>query len=132
MRGYIKIILIGILLFAWPRVWAGVITYDFEGFPDGTVLSNQFAGLQFTNASVWTAGLTLNELSFPPHSWNECRGGCRGTDHDSVQFADPERLGVLYLFVGLNPQRVRCAESAGGNFGLSLQFKLRFFGASSE
>jgi hypothetical protein len=47
--------------------FAGTIL-DFEGFPDSTVLATQYAGLTFTNATVITAGISLDELEFPPHS----------------------------------------------------------------
>jgi|SRR6185437_6914846 len=47
---------------------AGTITLDFEGFPDGTVLTNQYPGVTFTNTTVITAGISLNEFEFPPHS----------------------------------------------------------------
>ena len=42
--------------------------YDFEGFADNTNLVNQIAGITFSNATVFTAGLSLNEISFPPSS----------------------------------------------------------------
>ena len=41
---------------------------DFEGLPSGTMLTNQLAGLTFTNSVVLTAGVSLNEFDFPPHS----------------------------------------------------------------
>jgi hypothetical protein len=47
---------------------AGSITLDFEGFPDSTILTTQYAGLTFTNAIILTAGISLNEFEFPPHS----------------------------------------------------------------
>lgn len=47
---------------------ASTTTVDFESFSDDTVLTNQIAGLTFTNTHVWSAGLSLNELEFPPHS----------------------------------------------------------------
>lgn len=39
----------------------------FEGFADSTALTNQIPGLTFTNATVLTAGVSLNEIDFPPH-----------------------------------------------------------------
>lgn len=42
--------------------------YDFEGFADNTNLVNQIAGINFSNATVFTAGVSLNEISFPPKS----------------------------------------------------------------
>ena len=47
---------------------AGNITIDFESFADGDVLTNQISGLTFTNTVVMTAGISLNEIDFPPHS----------------------------------------------------------------
>lgn len=41
---------------------------DFEGFPDSTSLTTQYSGLTFTNATIITTGISLNEFEFPPHS----------------------------------------------------------------
>jgi hypothetical protein len=43
-------------------------TVTFEQFNDGDRLTNQVAGLTFSSAAVLTAGISLNELEFPPHS----------------------------------------------------------------
>jgi hypothetical protein len=40
----------------------------FEGYADSTILTNQYTGAIFSNAIILTAGITLNELEFPPHS----------------------------------------------------------------
>lgn len=62
------------LLFSHKPVRAGTITLDFETFPDGTSISDstslttQFPGLTFTNTTVLTAGISLNEFELPPHS----------------------------------------------------------------
>ncbi len=50
-----------------PSAFADLII-NFEGFPDSTPLANQYPGLSFTNATILTAGISLNELEFPPHS----------------------------------------------------------------
>src|ERR1017187_4797160 len=47
---------------------AGPGTLDFEGFPDGTVLTAQYSGLTFGNTVVLTAGISLNEFEFPTTS----------------------------------------------------------------
>ncbi|MDQ1813038.1 PEP-CTERM sorting domain-containing protein [Massilia sp. CCM 9210] len=47
---------------------AGPVVYDFDRFADGTVLSSQYAGLSFSQATVLLAGASLNELAFPPRS----------------------------------------------------------------
>jgi len=60
-------LLLGMLLFpALGR--AGVTTLDFEAFGDSTSLTNQYGGFLFSNAAISTAGLSLNDLEFPPHS----------------------------------------------------------------
>ena len=52
------------------RVSADSTTITFEGLADGTDISSTYApqGVTFTNAVVLTAGESLNELEFPPHS----------------------------------------------------------------
>lgn len=47
---------------------AGALTFNFEGFPDRTILTVQYAGIAFTNGIILSAGVTLNEFEFPPHS----------------------------------------------------------------
>jgi hypothetical protein len=44
------------------------MTIDFEGVVDLTPITNQYAGLVFSNATVISAGVSLNEFEFPPHS----------------------------------------------------------------
>lgn len=48
----------------------GAISIDFESLGDSESVTNQFSGLgvTFTNATVLTAGISLNEIEFPPHS----------------------------------------------------------------
>jgi hypothetical protein len=41
---------------------------DFEGFADGDALTSEIPGLIFSDATVLTAGVSLNETDFPPHS----------------------------------------------------------------
>lgn len=47
---------------------ADITAIDFEGFPDSTSLTTQYPGLTFANATVISAGISLNEFEFPPHS----------------------------------------------------------------
>ena len=66
---------------------ADITTIDFEGFPDGTSLTTQYPGLTFSNATIITAGISLNEFEFPPHS-----GSNAAFDDDgpiSIAFASP-------------------------------------------
>jgi hypothetical protein len=57
--------LLTLLLFTNATI-AGVI--DFENLPDGAIVGAQYPGVTFTNATVLTAGISLNEFEFPPHS----------------------------------------------------------------
>lgn len=47
---------------------ASTIVINFEGLSDSTILTNQYAGVIFSNAIILTAGISLNEFEFPPHS----------------------------------------------------------------
>lgn len=44
------------------------VVFGFDGFSDGTSMSNQYAGLQFSYATVLHTGASLNDSAFPPHS----------------------------------------------------------------
>lgn len=55
-----------LILFATPAARADVIT--FEGLSDGTPVTTQYTNVLFSNATAITAGASLNELEFPPHS----------------------------------------------------------------
>jgi hypothetical protein len=57
-----------LVFFPHQLLKADISTIDFEAFPDGTSITTQFPGLTFTNTTVITAGIGLNELEFPPHS----------------------------------------------------------------
>lgn len=57
-----------VVLLCAPAALLCATTLNFEGLPDGTFLDNQYSGLTFSNALILTAGISLNELDFPPHS----------------------------------------------------------------
>lgn len=46
--------------------WGAPIT--FEIIPSETVITNQYAGITFTNALALESEISLNEFEFPPHS----------------------------------------------------------------
>jgi hypothetical protein len=60
------------VLLLGTQVRAGSITYtlNFDSFPDSTHLTTQYSllGITFSQATVSTAGISLNEFDFPPHS----------------------------------------------------------------
>ena len=62
-----SIIVACLLPFTWGSPAIAAII-GFEGLSDGVAVANQFPNLQFTNAKVATAGISLNEFEFPPHS----------------------------------------------------------------
>ncbi len=47
---------------------ASPVVYDFESLLDGQQVTNQFAGLNFTQTTALQAGISLNETEFPPRS----------------------------------------------------------------
>ena len=47
---------------------ASALNIDFESLADGAAVTNQFAGVGFSNATTLKAGFSLNEVEFPPHS----------------------------------------------------------------
>ncbi|OAI08478.1 PEP-CTERM sorting domain-containing protein [Methylomonas methanica] len=47
---------------------AEAMSIDFESFTDGSPLTNEISGLQFSGGNIFTAGVSLNEFDFPPHS----------------------------------------------------------------
>lgn len=80
-----RLVLFGLIISSFAR--AGIATVDFEAFGDGTVLTNQVGGLLFANATVWSAGLSLNELEFAPHSGSNVAVDAGGPM--SIVFASP-------------------------------------------
>lgn len=56
------------------------ITIDFGGLADGTAASLFIPVLMFSNATAVTAGVSLNEFEFPPHSGTNGRIICFSTE----------------------------------------------------
>jgi len=75
-------------------------TLDLEGFPDSTILGTQSPGVTFTNTIILSAGISLNEFEFPPHS------GVNVVSHngDRSPFISVRQLQVLAdFFTHINP-----------------------------
>lgn len=68
---------------------------NFEGLADSTAVTNQFAGMTFLNATAITAGITLNEFEFPPHSGSNVVFDDGGPM--SISFATPVLSFVGYF-----------------------------------
>jgi hypothetical protein len=47
---------------------ADIIVVNFDAFAEFDAVAGQLPGMSFSNATVLTAGSSLNELEFPPHS----------------------------------------------------------------
>lgn len=47
---------------------ASVVTLGFEQFADLDSITNQVPGITFSNATILSSGLSLNDSEFPPHS----------------------------------------------------------------
>jgi hypothetical protein len=68
MPGRCTLLTLAVLLIAVPAAFADPILIDFEGLADQTSITNQYPGLLFSDTTVLTAGISLNEHEFPPHS----------------------------------------------------------------
>lgn len=58
---------VSLLMCAAPA-WAAQVAYGFDTFADGAAITTQISGLTFVNATAIKAGVSLNELEFPPRS----------------------------------------------------------------
>lgn len=64
-----RFFILPLCLFLTPQMLqADPITITFEGLASGALITNQFLGLVFSNATVLTSGIDLNEFEFPPFS----------------------------------------------------------------
>jgi len=108
-------VMIAILLLPFASaVKADVITENFETFADGDVLTNQSAGMLFSNAVVLAAGVSLNDAEFPPHSGNNV-----ATDNGgpmSITFSD---LAVSFsaYFTYLEPLTLTAYDASNNVVG---------------
>jgi hypothetical protein len=69
LRSTLRPVILAFIVVAWAAsAHADLIQVDLESLTDGDALSNQIPGLSFTNATILTAGLSLNEIDFPPAS----------------------------------------------------------------
>lgn len=98
-----------LLLTSASLAQADVIT--FEDRSDGEGVTNQYLGMVFSNATAITAGISLNEISFPPHS---------GT---AVVFDDGGSMSITFL----SP-----VSEFGGYFTYTTQLTLVAFDSSNN
>jgi len=109
-RAFLLAPLLALSLFMPGRAGAATVV-NFEGLPDGTVLSTQIAGMTFANAMVLTAGVGLNELEFPPLSGSNV--AVDDTGPMELSFATPVQTLVLFATYGV-PLQVTAYDHSGG------------------
>lgn len=97
-----------LLLSSASLAQADVIT--FEDRSDGEAVTNQYPGVVFSNATAIQSGISLNEISFPPHSGI------------TVVFDDGGQLSLTFL----NP-----VSNFGGYFTYTTQLTLVAFDSSN-
>jgi hypothetical protein len=95
--------------------WANTVSViNFEGLVEGTAVTNQFSGVTFTNATVLTAGSSLNEFEFPPQS------GLNAVFDDgggiTISFSSPV-LGVGGYFDYMAPVTLQAFDSSNTLLG---------------
>jgi hypothetical protein len=67
-RLLLRLVVLVAALIIPSRSWAAPITIDFESLTELDSVTNQFAGVTFSNTTVLAAGSLLNEIELPPHS----------------------------------------------------------------
>lgn len=102
-------LLLIVFICAAPAFSDTVVT--FEGLVDGTILTNQYPGLTFSNAVILSAGISLNEFEFPPYSGTNVASDNNGPM--SIMFATP-------------------ALTFGGYFNYAVPLELQAFDASNN
>lgn len=89
---------LGLAVMASPAA-AAVMVYDFDGLADSTPLTNQVAGLVFSNTTVIKASVSLNETEFPPRSGDGVAFDDGGAI--SINFSAPVfSVGGYFTYVG--------------------------------
>jgi hypothetical protein len=88
------------------------VTIDFETLADGDVVTNQFPDILFSNATVLTAGISLNEFEFPPKSGSNVVFDDGGPM--TLSFLTPV-LGVsgFFTYLSLSPLTLSAFDPSG-------------------
>jgi hypothetical protein len=111
MRNIQRWVLLVLFLLA-PAVLPGsVVTINFEGFPNDTILTNQYPGLMFSRAIILTPGIGLDEREFPPYSGTNVAWDNGGSM--SIVFSNPIE-GFNGFFTYAEPLTLE-AYGVGGN-----------------
>ena len=107
------VLALGLTMMAAPAS-AAVVVYDFDALADSTPLTSQLAGLSFSNATVLKAGISLNELDFPPRSGDGVVFDAGGAI--SISFVAPV-LSVGGYFTYLSALSLSAFDSASNLLG---------------
>jgi len=86
----------------------------FEGLLDSTVLTNQYAGVTFSNAIILTAGNSLDEFEAPPHAGTNVASD--NTGPMTIGFASPVRSFSGYFTYGV-PLSIQAFGSSNNPVG---------------
>jgi len=62
----VLLVAISFVTLGFVNAYAAVI--DFDALSDSDIVTNQFAGLTFSDTIILSAGISLNEFEFPPYS----------------------------------------------------------------
>jgi hypothetical protein len=114
MHPFRAVLFLAALVAIPSRLMASPIVINFDTLNDGDAVTTQFAGLTFTNATVLVAGISVNELDFPPHSGSNVVFDNGGPI--SVAFATPvEAFGGYFNYA--QPLTLQAFDSAQNLLG---------------
>ncbi len=101
----LRILILALLLAGVsPALFAGIIPIHFDGLGDSTFVTTQIPGVVFSNAITLTAGISLNELDFPPRSGSNVASDSGGPI--TLNFSSPS-LDFLGYFTYVVPVTLR-------------------------
>lgn len=114
LRSSLARVVCGFVLATGAAVQAAPIVQDFESFSSGDSVGGAIAGLTFTNATIGSAGLSLNEIEFPPQSGSNAVIDIGGAI--TIVFATPVNLVGAFLTYAA-PLTLEAYDSASNLLG---------------
>ena len=87
MKEFGRLTLLVLLVLMPSALMANTTVINFDNLADSAAVTSQFLGLTFSNTTALTAGISLNELDFPPLSGNNVVTDDSGPI--SIVFASP-------------------------------------------
>jgi hypothetical protein len=119
-------VLVAVVLCA-TRAQAAPIVIDFESLDEFSDVGNMIPGLSFSNATVLTAGTSLNEFDFPPLSGSNVvfdTGGPMRVDILGGAYA----VGGFFTYVA--PLTLTAYDAANNFLGIVTSLALENYGSS--